>query len=91
MNYLKNILNILAALPRNVRALVAAILVGVTVSAASAQEATNPANGLDLTGPIGAFGGAMTNTITTNAPTLFGILALAVGFYFLWGRVRSLF
>lgn len=86
MKYIKNLFRLLASVPTNVRALVAAILVGVSVSAASAEGYI-----LDLSTPIGSFGTAMTGTITANSPALFGILALAVGFYFLWGRVRSLF
>lgn len=90
MKYLKTALAALLALPSNVRAMVTALFVGLAVSAASAQTVpTN--NGLDMTQPITTFGGAMRDTITTNAPALFVILALAVGFYFLWGRVRSLF
>lgn len=54
-------------------------------------QATTGNYSLDLTGSIGSFGSAMTSTVTTNAPALFGILALSVGFFFLWGRVRALF
>lgn len=46
---------------------------------------------LDFGAPITAFGSTMMNNITTNSPELFGLLGLAVGFYFLWGRVRSIF
>lgn len=90
MKYLKTLLTSLRAMPASLRSLFAALFVGVAFSAASAQETSN-ANALDLTAPITSFGGAMRETITTNAPALFVILALAVGFYFLWGRVRSLF
>lgn len=89
MKYLKTALAALLALPSNVRAMVTALFVGLAVSAASAQTTTG--SGLDMTGPIATFGTTMRETITTNAPALFIILALAVGFYFLWGRVRSLF
>ncbi|GAA5535196.1 hypothetical protein [Deinococcus aluminii] len=59
--------------------------------AAGSLASAQTAQGLDLTVPIGTFGDAMRLTIGTNAPALFGILALAVGFFFLWGRVRALF
>lgn len=60
------------------------------LGAASAQT-SNGTGGIDMSAPIGAFGTAMSNTITNNAPELFGILALSVGFFFIWGRVRALF
>lgn len=56
------------------------------VTAASAQAA-----GLDMTPGVTAFSNAMLATINNNIAALFGLLAVAAGFYFIWGRIRSMF
>ena len=70
------------------------VMIGAALTGAllvPSASAVGESYSLDLTAPITSFGSAMTSTITTNSPALFGILAISVGFFFLWGRVRALF
>lgn len=45
---------------------------------------------IDYGGMIGAVAEGSRTTITQSGPELFGFVALIGGFYFIWGRVRSL-
>lgn len=82
---------IVAAL-KSARTKFAVVATGAAAATGAAgAQAVTPSYQLDLSAPITGFGGAMTGTITDNSPELFGILALSVGFFFLWGRVRALF
>lgn len=69
------------------RVVPAALLLVAT--AASAQ--TGGTSTIDLTAGVNTFSNGIVSTINTNAGPLFGLLAIAAGFYFIWGRLRSLF
>lgn len=94
---MKNIVAMkLKALAANLdrRALAAAAGVGVTAAAstAGAQSTGNAAGytSIDYGGMIGAVSTSAASVITANGPVLFGFIATIGGFYFIWGRVRSL-
>lgn len=74
----------LAAVDRRAIATVSALgLVGVTT--AGAQEA-----GIQYAPMVTAVTNGMTGVLNNAGPLLFGLLALIGGFYFVWGRIRSL-
>lgn len=81
---MKNIRLLSTSLARR-RAAVAALPVAVLASTASAQT-----GGVSYAPMVTAITNGMTGVLNEAGPLLFGLMALIGGFYFVWGRIRSL-
>lgn len=70
-------------------AVAASALVGGVASAQTAGDGTQTAT-INYPNMINAVQGGMITTINNSGPALFGFIAVIGGFYFVWGRIRSL-
>jgi hypothetical protein len=65
-------------------------LVSLGALATGAALATPPDLNINYSTHVNAFGAALKNVITTNMGVLFLILAMVIGFGFIWNHVRRM-